>query len=59
MKLAGCWAIGLYAMAIFFAFGTLISLFNADILTALQALIMMALFALVGWWLARKNEKNR
>lgn len=57
-KQAGCWAIGLYIIAAFFAFGMLISMLNADILTALQALILTALFAAGGWWLARRNAQG-
>lgn len=51
----GCWAISLYAMALFFAFGILISLLNADILTALQAIVLTMLCTVGGIWLARRN----
>lgn len=59
MKRAGCWAVGFYLLAVFFAMGLLISFLNGDILTALQALIVMALFGMLGWWLAQKRARGR
>ncbi len=55
---AGCWAVGFYTLAAFFAVGFMVSLLNADILTALQSVIMMALFGLLAWWLAQKRKQG-
>jgi hypothetical protein len=52
---AGCWAVGLYAFAIFFALGAIISLLNGDIIRTLGALLIGAVCVGVGIWLARKN----
>lgn len=53
-KRAGCWAIGLYAFAAFFALGAAISLLNADIMRTLGGLALAALSLGGGIWLARK-----
>ena len=58
MKRAGCWAVGFYVLALFFALGLLVSFLNGDIITAIQALVVMVLFGMVGWWLAQKRNQN-
>ncbi len=53
-KRAGCWAVGLYGFALFFALGAIISLLNADILRALGGAFLTALSLGTGIWLARR-----
>jgi len=55
LQRAGCWAVGLYAFALFFALGALISLLNGDILRTIGALFIGALAAGGGIWLARRS----
>ncbi|MBS1913295.1 MAG: hypothetical protein JST22_15000 [Bacteroidetes bacterium] len=54
IRRAGCWANGLYAFAIFFALGTIISFLNRDIVRALESLLLTAICIGVGIWLARR-----
>ncbi len=54
---AGCWAAGLYAFGIFFTFGAIISLLNADLLRTLGGLILAALSVACGIWLARRHGR--
>ncbi len=54
-KRAGCWAVGLYAFAIFFLLGAVVSLLNADFLRTIEALLLAALAVGLGIWLARKG----
>jgi hypothetical protein len=55
VKRAGCWAVGLYAFAIFFALGALVSLINLDFLRAIGGLVLAALCVGLGIGLARKG----
>jgi ribose/xylose/arabinose/galactoside ABC-type transport system permease subunit len=53
---AGCWANALLAMALFFATGAVVSLFNGEIATVLQALIATFLLIAIAIWLARRRN---
>jgi hypothetical protein len=55
MKRAGCWAVGLYAFAVFFTLGALVSLINLDFIRAIEGLILAAACMGLGIWLARKG----
>lgn len=58
MQRAGCWAVGLYAFAVFFALGGLISLLNTDIIRAVEGFVLAALSVAGGIWLARKAART-
>ncbi|MDB5033510.1 MAG: hypothetical protein JWQ98_751 [Chlorobi bacterium] len=55
---AGCWAVGLYVFAIFFALGAIISLVNGDAMRALGSLLITAIAVGGGIWLARRHAEN-
>ena len=55
---AGCWANALFVMALFFATGAVVSLFNAEIATTLQALIATFLLLAIAIWAARRRESR-
>jgi hypothetical protein len=55
VRRAGCWAVGLYAFAVFFTIGALVSLLNVDIIRAIEGGALAALCLGVGIWLARKG----
>jgi hypothetical protein len=55
---AGCWAVGLYVFAIFFALGAIISLMNGDVMRALGSLLITGIAAGGGIWLARKRAEK-
>ncbi len=55
---AGCWAVGLYAFAAFFALGGLISMLNADIIRAVEGFVLAALSVAGGIWLARRAAQG-
>ncbi|HVZ37814.1 MAG TPA: hypothetical protein VHI13_00910 [Candidatus Kapabacteria bacterium] len=58
IRRAGCWANGLYAFAIFFALGAIISFLNTDIVRALESLLLTAICIGVGIWLARRANSS-
>lgn len=51
---AGCWSAGLFAIAIFFALGALISLMNGDLSTALEASVVAGVAGAAAAWLRRR-----
>ncbi len=51
----GCFVIGLYALALFFAFGAFISLLNGDLTTSIQGGILAGLALAIGIWRARRR----
>jgi hypothetical protein len=55
VKRAGCWAVGVYIFGIFFALGTLASLFNGDLLSTFWGLLLTGLALGLGIWLARRG----
>lgn len=57
-KRAGCWAIGLYAFALFFTLGGLISLANADVLRSAGGFVLAAVSLFGGIWLARRAARQ-
>lgn len=48
---AGCWSAGLVALAAFFLIGALVSLFNGEMLLALEAIIICAVTVGCAIWL--------
>lgn len=58
LQRAGCWAVGLYAFALFFALGAVISLLNGDIVRTLGSLLIGALCVGGGIWLARRSGEK-
>lgn len=55
---AGCWAVGVYAFALYFAVATLVTVFNGDILRTLESGVLAALLVAFGIWLARRNVEK-
>lgn len=55
---AGCFALGLYGFAIFFALGALVSFLNVDFMRTAQAVILMGLSLGGGIWLAQKHKRK-
>ena len=53
----GCWANALFAMALFFATGAVVSLFNGEIATTLQALIATFLLMAIAIWAGRRRRQ--
>lgn len=57
-KRLGCWSVGLFAVAAFFAIGALVSLLNGDILTVLQALLLVGVVGAVAYWVGRRKMRG-
>lgn len=52
---AGCWAVGVYAFALYFAIATLVTVLNGDVLRMVESGALAALLVALGIWLARRN----
>jgi hypothetical protein len=55
---AGCWSVGVLAIALFFLIGALVTLLNGDIWGVVQALLLAALAIALAIWLARRHGTN-
>jgi hypothetical protein len=55
LRRAGCIATALATFALFFAVGTVASLFSGDLLTTVQALVVTGLLAAAALWLERRR----
>jgi|GEM_PF-5178358 len=52
---AGCWAVGVYAFALYFAVAALVTILNGDVLRMLESGVLAVLLVIFGVWLARRN----
>jgi len=57
-KRIGCWSVGLFAVAAFFALGAIVSLLNGDILTVLQGLLLAVVVGAVAIWAGRRKMRG-